>query len=217
MSGIDLSGFEVSKMQKGEKISKDLTIAGTNQVSKIPEAGNSSIIVRSAGGKMAAIPAAAAVEVVKGLVDVVDHAIQAFERIAVETERTKQVKAAMYAQIRQAEEQTRQVEIQARERTAALVIQAKHDLESKLLDLEKLKLEMMDKQKQREFEQEVWRKCFSLVMDTVNLCNQARNDVWDELKKSSFQLPELSEKFDAYGREVDGIVNKLISQQKRSD
>lgn len=221
MSGIDWTELEtenkgnalvVAKATKPIKIdNKHLPISG-EELSTIPISG-----VKTTGlVKKATIPVTAVVEVVKTVVDIVDHAIQVYGQIAVEKERTKQIQAMASVQETLAREQTKQIEIQARERTAAIALQAKLECESKRMELKKFLMELDNEQHKREMSQETWRNIYQIVYDEIKSQNEKQNDIWQQMKNRNFDDDNLWQQFNNLNHERDKCLAQLISIGRES-
>lgn len=215
MSGIDLSGIEkdcnTSALAKKAEVA--LTSVATNPV-PIPNKTLSSVAfggVRATGRTaVAAIPIAAVVEVVTTALNIFDHAIQAYDHIMVEKEHTKQVQAMALAQENIARETTKQVEIQAKERTASLAIQAKSEYESKRMELQRFSMEIENEQHVREMSQERWREVYRIINEEVNSLLSMRNEVWQGLKEQDFKNDKLREDVREFTLNIDKYVNQII-------
>jgi len=219
MSGIDWSEIETG--HRGNTLIKATEIVpkqmGNSPVS-IPNQALSSVAIGGvkATGRtaVAAIPVAAVVEVVNTALNIFDHAIQVYGQITVEKERTKQIQAMAGVQETLAREQTKQVEIQARERTAAIAIQAKLECENKRMELQKYSIELENEKHKREISQEKWRDGYRIIYESVNSLNGMRNDIWQQMKKSNFGDDNLRQQFSDISRDIDGCLGKLIALGK---
>lgn len=175
-------------------------------------------VMRTAGGTMkfaAAIPVTVALELVQGIIGIFDHAIQAWGQVAIEQEHTKQVQANAEAQVRQAEEQTRQVGIQARERTMALIIQARQNIESKRLEIAQLQVEISDNQQQRTIDQQSWQQIFQALRSGLDDARNHRNEIWNVMRENGFASPELTATYKTLSQDVDACLEKLVAWDKQ--
>ena len=113
-----------------------------------------------------------------------------------------------------AREQTKQVEIQARERTAAIVIQAKLECENKRIELQKYSIELEKEQHKREMSQEKWRDGYRIIYESVSSLNGMRDDIWQQMKKNNFDDDNLRQQFSDLSRDIDECLGKLIALGK---
>lgn len=219
MSGIDWSEIETG--HQGNAIIKTTEKAvkqtGNNSISILnKELGSVAIggIKTKGCTAVAAIPVVALVEIATMALNIFDHAIQVFGQITVEKERTKQIQAMAYAQETLAREQTKQVEIQARERTAAIVIQAKLEYENKRIELQKYLSELKNEQHKRHTNQKMWRDGYRILCESVSSFNRKQDDIWQQMKKSNFSDDNLRQQFSDLSHDIDKCLGKLIAFRK---
>ena len=96
--------------------------------------------------------------IVTGLISLANAGIQAYAQIQESHEQTRRVEIQSDAYISGKREETRQVRIQQEQETVRYLASLKADLEAKRLELQKFELEISDRQKARELNQEQWRR-----------------------------------------------------------
>ena len=219
MSGIDWSEIETghqgnTMIKATEKAVKQV---GNNSTSILNKELSSVAIggIKTKGcTAAAAIPVGAIVELVTKGLNIFDHAIQVYEQITVEKERTKQIQAMAYEQEILAREQTKQVEIQAREQTAAIAIKAKSECENKRMELQKYLIELENDQHKREMSQESWRDSYRLIYDMVSSLTSMRDDIWQQRKKSNFVDDNLRQECIDLTHKIDEYVKELFALRR---
>ncbi len=229
MSGIDWSEIETgsqdgaskrkNKMESTSMVNSPVSIPTVaNRSLSIPNEALSSVAIGGAKvtgrAAAAAIPVAAVVEIVTTALNIVDHAIQVYGQIRVEEERTKQIQAMAAAQERKAIEQTKQVEVQARERTAAIAIQAELEYESKFLELKRFSIELENEQHRREMSQERWHDGYRIIRESIDSLKCMRDDIWQQMKESNFENDNLKKQFDDISCDINKCLGQLLDLGK---
>ena len=219
MSGIDWSEIETGHQGNAmiKTTEKALKQMGNSPISILNKELSSVAVggIKTKGcTAVASIPAAALVEVATTALNIFDHAIQVYGQITVEKERTKQIQAMADVQETLAREQTKQVEIQAHERTAAIVIQAKLECENKRIELQKYSIELEKEQHKREMSQEKWRDGYRIIYESVSSLNGMRDDIWQQMKNNNFDDDNLRKQFSDLSRDIDECLGKLIALGK---
>ncbi len=146
---------------------------------------------------------------INGVLSVVNTAIQAYAQIQTSREQTRQVEIRAEAYISGKREETRQVQIQQEQETVRYLANLKTDLNVKRFEFERFKLELADRQKDREFSQEQWRRRVTqlekIVDPVIDYAQELRrrclnSDVADE--KFLTELKRLDDKLFEYAAQI---------------
>lgn len=152
--------------------------------------------------------------VVTGLISVVNTAMQTYAQVKESNEQTRRVQIQAGVYIQGKREETRQIQIQQEWESFRYLATLKKDLEVKQMDLQKFEKELDERRDAREFSQEQWRRKVTFFENLLNPMLEQAKKIREAFCQSNFddeklwdKLNQLDKKIHAYSLQINEIYN----------
>lgn len=142
----------------------------------------------------AASPIAAVTDCINTTLDTISMISKCIAAVAIEKQKTEQIRAEMRAKIAESKEQTARVKIQEKEETKRLIITCERDLQYKKIELEQVREEYKHKTKNRQLLHKEYIKIINVLEETVyDLILE--KDLYRKIVAENSDNPDIIEKY----------------------